>query len=117
MCYNHQACLVHKEINSMVKSGDFPNIIASELESWTQIQNLFQIPCSYNTPHSLCQIPIQDFWGGVMLHQLRNETQRVQWTQEVVLWDKNKSIDERDNVNKNKGILLSLSNPMESQEI
>ena len=46
-----------------------------------------------------------------------HEAQRVQWTQEVVLWDKNKSIDERDNVNKNKGILLSLSNPMESQEI
>lgn len=101
----------------MVKSGDFPNIIASELESWTQIQNLFQIPCSYNIPHSLCQIPIQDFWGGVMLHQLRNETQTVQRTQEVVFWDKNKRIDELDNVNKNKGILLSLSDPMESQEI
>ena len=47
----------------MVKSGDFPNITTSELESWTQIQNLLQIPCSYNIPHSLCQIPIQDFLG------------------------------------------------------
>ena len=52
-----------------------------------------------------------------MLHQLRNETQTVQRTQEVVFWDKNKRIDELDNVNKNKGILLSLSDPMESQEI
>ena len=61
--YNHQACLVHREIYSMVKSGDFPNIIASELESWTQIQNSFQIPCSYNIPYSLYQIPIKDFLG------------------------------------------------------
>ena len=52
-----------------------------------------------------------------MLHQLWNETQRVQWTQKVVFWDKNKRIDGQDNVNKNKGILLSLRDPMESQEI
>lgn len=101
----------------MVKSGDFPNITASELESWTQIQNLFQIPCSYNIPHYFVKSPFRIFCAGVMLHQLWNETQRVQWTQKVVLWDKNKRIDERDNVNKNKGILLSLSDPMESQKI
>ena len=76
VCYNHQACLVHKEIYSMVKSGDFPNIIASELESWTQIQNSFQIPCSYNIPYSLYQIPIKDFLG------LCHATPTMEWDPE-----------------------------------
>lgn len=63
MYYHHQTHSIHEEIYSMEKSGDFPNITASKLESWIQIHNLFQIPCSENIRHPLCQMPIQDFLG------------------------------------------------------